>query len=32
VGIVVGRPNRGRMLAALKARVDDPEERAAIIE
>jgi hypothetical protein len=29
-GIITDKPDRGRMLAALKARVDDPEERKAI--
>jgi hypothetical protein len=31
-GIIIDTPDRGRMLAALKARVDDPEERKAIQE
>jgi hypothetical protein len=29
-GIVIDRPDRGRMLAALQSAADDPEERAAI--
>jgi hypothetical protein len=31
-GITIDKPDRGRMLAALKARIDDPEEREAIQE
>jgi hypothetical protein len=30
-GVVIDKPDRGRMLAALKARVDDPDERLAIM-